>query len=262
MKIKDKIVVITGAAQGIGAAMAECFATAGAAGLVLCDLDSQQVGTVAQALPLSPDKRLGMRCDVAVKEQVEHVVSAAIQRFGRIDMFCSNAGIIVTGDERTPVADWQKAWDINVMAHVHAASAVLPSMLERGEGYLLNTVSAAGLLTSPGAAPYAVSKHAALAFSEWLSITYGNSGIGVSALCPQAIRTKMIEDAIASGAGGAVASGGDMLEPAQVARQALEGVEAGRFLILSHPETQRYVEAKASNVDRWISGMRKFVSKA
>lgn len=260
MNINNKIVVITGAANGIGAAMARRFAEAGAGGVVLCDIDSDGVREVADNLPTPASKRLALACDVADKDDIDRVVAVSLDHFGKIDIFCSNAGVIVTGSESAPSKDWQKAWDINVMSHVHAANAVLPAMLERGNGYLLNTVSAAGLLSSPGAAPYAVSKHAALAFSEWLSITYGDRGIGVSALCPQAIRTKMIEDAIATGAANAVASGGDMLSPDQVALQALEGIEAERFLILSHPETQRYVEAKAGNIERWIGGMRKFIA--
>jgi len=259
MEIKGKIIVVTGAANGIGAALARRFALAGAEALLLCDLDSDGARDVAADLDLPEDRRAGVGCDVADREEVQRLVDMALARFGRIDLFCSNAGILAPGDETAPVAEWQRAWDVNVMAHVHAAQAVLPSMLERGAGYLLNTVSAAGLLTSLGAAPYAVSKHAALAFSEWLAVTYGGKGIGVSALCPQAVRTKMIAEAAAAGAGAAVSSGGNLLEAEEVVDSVIAGLADERFLILPHPETARYAEAKARDIDRWIAGMRRLL---
>lgn len=260
MKIKDKTVIITGAANGIGAEMSRRFALEGAKALVLCDLDAAGAAAVARSIDMPENRLSSLGCDVAKREDIDRVVDHALQRHGGIDVFCSNAGIMMPGNESTPPGDWQRSWEVNVMSHVHAADAVLPTMIARGEGYLLNTVSAAGLLTSPGAAPYAVTKHAALAFAEWLAITYGASGIRVSAICPQAIRTKMIEDAIASGGGAAVSSGGELLEASHVVDQVIEALDREKFLVLSHPETQKYVEAKVSDIDRWIAGMRKFAS--
>ncbi len=261
MQVRDKVVVVTGAAHGIGEAMAERFATDGAKLVVLGDLDGDRVARLADRIGSTGGKALSMPCDVSDEAQLKALADLAVAEGGQIDLFCSNAGVIVSGSEQAPDADWELAWGVNVMAHVYAARAVLPAMLERGEGYLLNTCSAAGLLTSLGAAPYAASKHAAVAFSEWLAITYGSKGIGVSALCPQGVRTKMIEDAIASGSGDAVGSGGDLMEAQQVADIVMTGLAEDRFLILTHPETQTYAERKVGDVDRWIKGMRKFASQ-
>lgn len=261
MIISGKIIVVTGAANGIGAAMAKRFATLGAQAIIICDLDDTGVECLAKEIRTAKNKVRFFKCDVAQRSDLNYVVERTIEEFGRIDLFCSNAGIIVSGDQSTPTSEWQRAWDVNVMAHVNAAEAVLPAMLERGDGYLLNTISAAGMLTSMGAAPYAVTKHGALAFAEWLAITYGLRGIKVSALCPQVVRTKMIEDAIESGAGGAVTSGGDLLEPGHVAQQVVEALAEERFLILTHKETQKYAEGRIANVDKWIAGMQKFAAK-
>lgn len=260
MQISGSVIVITGAANGIGAAMAERFAAEGAELLVLSDLDGGRLGEVAGQINASGGRAIGQVCDVSNETEIRALAARAVAEAGRIDLFCSNAGVMITGDETAPDADWQAAWSVNVMAHVFASRAVLPAMLERGSGYLLNTCSAAGLLTSLGAAPYAVSKHAAVAFSEWLAITYGPRGIGISALCPQGVRTKMIEDAIESGAGGAVSSGGTMLEADTVAGQVVAALAENRFLILTHPETQTFAERKVADVGRWIRGMQKFAA--
>ena len=261
MQIKGSVVAVTGAANGIGAALARRFSAEGARLVILADLDEDGVRGIAASIAAAGGCAVATACDVAREADVRAIAELAKAEAGPIDLFCSNAGIMVTGDPMSPDADWQSAWNVNVMAHVYAARAVLPDMLARGSGYLLNTCSAAGLLTSLGAAPYAASKHAAVAFSEWLAITYGPRGIGVSALFPMVVRTKMIEDAIASGAGGAVSSGGAMLEPDLVAGQVVEALAEQRFLILTHPETQQFAERKIADVDRWIGGMQKFAAQ-
>ncbi len=172
---------------------------------------------------------------------------------GPIALFCSNAGIAIAGGIETETAEWQRIWDINVMAHVHAARAVVPLMLDRGEGYLLNTASAAGLLSQIGSAPYAVTKHAAVSFAEWPSITHGDAGLTVSVLCPQAVRTAMT----AGTEGGGVAGVDGMIEPEDVAQTVIEGLAAERFWILPHPVVADYAKRKADDVDRWLSGMRR-----
>jgi len=177
-----------------------------------------------------------------------------LKKYGQIDLFCSNAGIGVEGDCWVPDREWLRSWEINVMAHVYAARAVLPSMLARKEGYLLQTVSAAGLLTQLGSAPYSVTKHAALSLAEWLSITYGDCGIKVSALCPQGVKTRMLENAEF---GGGAFLRETALEPDQVAEAVIKGLEAEHFLILPHPEVAEYFRRKANDYDRWIRGMRR-----
>ena len=229
MKIEGKSIIITGAANGIGAALAKRFSADGAECVILADLDYSKAESVADAIRSDGGTARAARCDVSKEADLQALVDLAMEQCGRVDLFCSNAGVMITGDPMSEDGDWQQAWDVNVMAHVHAARAVLPQMLKRGSGYLLNTCSAAGMLTSLGAAPYAVSKHAAVAFAEWLAITYGPKGIGVSALCPMVVRTKMIEDAIASGAGDAVSSGGTMMDPAQVADQVVDALEQEQY---------------------------------
>jgi NAD(P)-dependent dehydrogenase (short-subunit alcohol dehydrogenase family) len=181
-------------------------------------------------------------------------VEAVTREFGRIDVFCSNAGIMVEGGEEVPDEDWRRILGVNVMAHVYAARAVLPQMLERGEGYLLQTISAAGLLSQIGSAPYSVTKHAALAFAEWLSITYGDRGIRVSAVCPQGVQTAMLRG---STGGPAQFLAGGAISPEQVAEAAVQGIEREQFLILPHPEVAEYFRRKASDYDRWLRGMRR-----
>jgi short-subunit dehydrogenase len=171
-----------------------------------------------------------------------------------VDVFCSNAGVGVAGGPESPDKDWQKSWEVNLMAHVYAARAVLPQMLERKEGYLLQTVSAAGLLTQIGSAPYSVTKHAALSFAEWLSITYGDQGLKVSALCPQGVRTNML--ARADFAGGAFLLD-TAIEPEQVADAVVQGMAEEKFLILPHPEVAKYFQNKATDYERWLRGLRK-----
>jgi NAD(P)-dependent dehydrogenase (short-subunit alcohol dehydrogenase family) len=257
MRVTGKYIVITGAASGIGAAMARRFAADGAAGICLADLDEDAAGRVAAGLECPTVVR---RTDVGDEEQVRAMVEAATE-LGPIDLMCSNAGIGTgAGLEATP-EQWGAAWAVNVQAHVYAAKAVLPGMLERGGGYFLHTCSAAGLLSQPGDAPYAVTKHAAVAFAEWLALTYGGQGIKVSALCPQGVRTPLLTGGIEEGlAGKAVAAAGTILEPEEVADAVVAGLDAEKFLILPHPEVAEYVRRKASDPDRWLSGLRRMVA--
>ena len=256
MLLKDKVVVVTGGASGIGKSLCERFASEGASGIVVSDINESGVTEVANSIS-GQTESLACVTNVGQEEQVTDLVNLALDKFGRIDLFCSNAGIFTPGGEDVITSEWQNIWDINVMSHVFAARAVLPHMLERGDGYLLNTSSAAGLLNQVGSAPYAVTKHAAVGFAEWLSITYGDRGIKVSVLCPQAVRTQMT----ANTASGGVAGVDGMLEPEQLADTVIETLESERFLVLPHPEVLTYIQRKASDYDRWLSGMRKLQAK-
>jgi NAD(P)-dependent dehydrogenase (short-subunit alcohol dehydrogenase family) len=255
MQVRDSVVVVTGAGRGIGAALARRFAAEGAAGIVVSDVDA----AAAEAVAASLDRAVAVPADVTDADQVASLVTAAESAFGPVDLFCSNAGVAFgRGLEASP-ADWAANLNVNLMAHVHAANAVLPSMLARGRGYLLNTASAAGLLMAVGDAPYSVSKHAAVAFAEWLSVTYGDRGVKVSVLCPMGVRTDMLMPGIEQGevSALAVAAFGDILEPDQVAGIVVDGLAAERFHILPHPEVATFVKRKADDVDRWLSGMRR-----
>lgn len=250
MKVAGKVVVVTGGANGIGRALCSRFAAEGARAVIVADIDAAGTAQVAKASP---------RCEpatvnVAVEAEVAGLVTGVIDQHGHIDLFCSNAGIGIAGDCSVPDSEWQRIWEVNVMAHVYAARAVLPGMLARAEGYLLQTVSAAGLLSQIGSAPYAVTKHAALALAEWLAITYSDAGLKVSALCPQGVRTNMLERA--EFGGGAFLREG-ALEPEQVAQSVIEGLEQEKFLILPHPEAAEYFRRKATDYDRWLRGMRR-----
>jgi NAD(P)-dependent dehydrogenase (short-subunit alcohol dehydrogenase family) len=251
MELRDKVVVITGGANGIGRALCLRFAAEGARGVVVADLDGDAAARVAGEI-----NGLAVATDVSVESDVIHLVARATERYGDIDLFCSNAGIGVDGGADVSDSDWQRIWQINVMAHVYAARAVLPRMLERGEGYLLQTASAAGLLSQIGSAPYSVTKHGALAFAEWLAITHGDAGIKVSCLCPQGVRTNMLETA----RGGAFLRD-TALDPEQVADSVVRGLADERFLILPHAEVAEFFRRKADDYDRWIRGMRRLQVK-
>jgi NAD(P)-dependent dehydrogenase (short-subunit alcohol dehydrogenase family) len=248
MELADKVVVVTGGASGIGRALAERFAAEGARGVVVSDRDA--VGASAVADGIGGDRAIAVTTDVAVEDDIKELVRLTDDRYGPIDLFCSNAGIASSGGADAPDDVWQQIWDINLMAHVYAARAVLPGMLARGQGYLLNTASAAGLLSQIGSAPYAVTKHAAVAFAEWLAITHGDHGIKVSCLCPQGVRTKML------GNGGALL-GPTAIEPEQVADAVVDGLRAEEFLILPHPEVREYFRRKGDDYERWLKGMRR-----
>jgi NAD(P)-dependent dehydrogenase (short-subunit alcohol dehydrogenase family) len=251
MQIKDKVVVVTGGASGIGKSLCERFAQEGARAVVVADIDLVGAEVTANSIEASV-ATLVAGTDVGVEAQVNELVARSEDAFGQIDLFCSNAGIFTAGGENVATDEWQKIWDINLMAHVFAARAVLPAMLERGDGYLLNTSSAAGLLSQVGSAPYSVTKHAAIGFAEWLSITYGSRGIKVSVLCPQAVRTNMT-----AGGDGGVAGLDGMLEPDQLAQTVIETLAEERFLVLPHPEVLTYMRRKTDDCDRWLGGMRR-----
>ena len=249
MELSGKVIVVTGGAHGIGEAMCRRFAAEGAAGIVVADLDTR-----AQAIAEDLGSGRAVIANVAREADVRRIVAETLNAFGRIDLFCSNAGVFTAGGEDTSDADWERIWQINVRAHIYAARAVVPAMLAGGGGYLLQTASAAGLLTQIGSAPYAVTKHAAVAFAEWLAITYGDQGLKVSCLCPQGVRTRMLEDAAGPARTFVAATA---IEPAKVADAVVDGLRAERFLILPHPEVGEYFRRKADDYDRWLRGMRR-----
>lgn len=258
MRVTGENIVITGAASGIGAALARRFAAEGAAGICLADLDADATARVAARLEC---RTAVCRTDVSDEAQVRAMVETAVAELGPVGLMCSNAGIGTGAGLEATAEQWAATWAVNVQAHVYAARAVLPAMLDRGEGYLLNTCSAAGLLTQPGDAPYAVTKHAAVAFAEWLALTYGGRGIKVSALCPQGVRTPLLTDGLGDQlAAKAVAAAGTILEPEEVADAVVAGLDAERFLILPHPEVAEYVRRKAADPDRWLAGLRRLVA--
>jgi NAD(P)-dependent dehydrogenase (short-subunit alcohol dehydrogenase family) len=247
MKVEGKVAVITGGASGIGRALAQRFAAEGAKGVVVADLQEGPLREVADGVG-----GLAVPCDVAKEADIRKLVAAAEAAYGPIDIFCSNAGIARLGDEDVSNDEWQLNWDIHVMAHVYAARAVAPGMAERGSGYLINTASAAGLLSHVYSATYSVTKHAAVAFAEWLSIAYGDKGVRVSVLCPQAVRTAMTQ-----GREAGVASVDGMLEPEQLADTVIDTMGREEFLILPHPQVLDYMRRKTNDYDRWLKGMRK-----
>ena len=247
MNLKDRIVVITGAASGIGRAMARRFVAEGPKLIVCADRD--EAGAKATAAEVGG---VAFKVDVSVEADILNLIETVETDHGPIDLFCSNAGIGVGGGAEASNDAWQRIWDINVMAHVWAARHLVPLMAARGGGYLLNTASAAGLLSQIGSAPYAVTKHAAVGLAEWLAITHGDQGIKVSVLCPQAVRTAMTagnEDGVASVDG--------MMEPEELAEVVVKSIEAEEFLILPHPQVLDYMRAKTNDYGRWIGGMRK-----
>ena len=261
MDIQGKVVVVTGGASGIGKALCQAFAQAGARGVVVADLDGDGAAVGATAIVTgSGAGALAVRTDVAQEAEVRSLVERATTQFGQVDIFCSNAGIISRVDADTPTANWQRHWDVNVMAHVHAANAVLPQMLARGEGWLLQTVSAAGLLSQVNAAPYSVTKHAALGFGEWLSIAHGDAGIHVSCLCPQGVLTPMLLGADSDNGRPSFLGDGAMTAEA-VAACALQGLREERFLILPHEEVLGFWQRKGQDYERWLRGMRRLRAK-
>jgi NAD(P)-dependent dehydrogenase (short-subunit alcohol dehydrogenase family) len=252
VEISGKNIVVTGGANGIGRALCERFAKEGAARISVVDLDEANAAKVAESVAGK-----SFRVDVGSRSEIENLVRDVEADAGPIDLFVSNAGIAIPGGPEVDVESWNRIWDINVMAHVNAAQALLPSMLERGQGYLLNTCSAAGLLSQIGSAPYAVTKHAAVAFAEWISITYGDRGITVSVLCPQAVRTNMT----AGTEGGGVAGVDGMIEPEELAEVTMVGLRDEKFLILPHEIVRTYYQRKGQDIDRWLAGMRRLADQ-
>ena len=249
MKIKDKVVVVTGAASGIGKALAARFAKEGARGVVCADLNEADAKAVAAGIG-----GLGVRCDVGQEGDMNNLVVAALEKYGAVDIFCSNAGIIGRHGLDASLKEWRRTMDVNFMAHVLAARAVVPIMLKQGGGTIVATASAAGLLMSAESVTYTVSKHAAVAFAEWLAVNYGDRGIRVSCLCPQGVRTPML-----------LGPTGDRksfllqgsVSAEDVAGKVMEAIEAERFLVLPHPEVADYEQRKAADRDRWLAGMRR-----
>jgi NAD(P)-dependent dehydrogenase (short-subunit alcohol dehydrogenase family) len=259
MELTDRVAVVTGGASGIGRALAWRLAEEGARAVVVADLDAPGAQAVASDIGA---RALGVGCDVADEQQVIDLVARAEEAFGPIDLFCANAGVAVGTDLDTPEETWELALGVNVRAHLYAAKALVPGWLERGEGYFLATASAAGLLTQIGSAPYAVTKHAAVAFAEWLSVTYGDAGVRVSCLCPMGVNTSMLQAGLDlegdEGLGTrVVAATGTVLEPEDVAAAVVEALREERFLVLPHAEVLDFMRRKTADYDRWLAGMRR-----
>jgi NAD(P)-dependent dehydrogenase (short-subunit alcohol dehydrogenase family) len=247
MELNGKVAVITGGSGGIGRAMARAFLAEGAKAVMLADLDAAAVANAARELGCD-----GMACDVTDEAQVIALVERTRKLHGQIDLFCSNAGAGGQGVlTDAPNAVWQRQWELHVMAHVYAARAVLPDMIERGSGYLLNTASAAGLLAALGSGPYTVTKAAAVKLAEFISITHGDDGIKVSVLCPQGVNTAMAPRRLGDGQTDGI------IEPDQLARTVVDTLREERFYVLPHPEVEEYVRRKGDDVDRWLLGMRR-----
>lgn len=257
MELRDKVAVITGAGSGIGRALAQAFAAEGATAVVCTDLDADNA---AETAAMIGDGATSAPLDVGDERAVEQIVTDTIDAHGGIDVFVSNAGYGRRGGLDLPTDEWERMMNVHTWSHLAAARAVVPHMVERGGGYLLNTASAAGLLTQMDSGPYAVSKHAAVAFAEWVAINYGDQGIGVSVLCPQAVRTNILGPrAVEAGSDSARQAAGDgILEPEVVAQACLDAMREGRFLVLPHPEVETYFQRKAGDYDRWLRGMRRF----
>lgn len=256
MELAGANVVITGAASGIGAAMARRFAAEGASGLWLADLPGTSLEQVAAGIGPAAHPVV---CDVTDESAVQALVGEA-SASAPVDLFCANAGIATAGDIEAPKEVWQQTWEVNVMAHVYGFRACLPQWRARGSGWFLVTASAAGLLTNLGDAPYTATKHAAVGLAEWLAITHGDEGIGVSCLCPQGVRTPMVTGGLDDGAEAArVVELMGLIEPEECADAVVEGLRDERFLILPHPEVRRYLANKTGDIDRWLGGMRKLL---
>ncbi|MFP6808609.1 MAG: SDR family NAD(P)-dependent oxidoreductase [Pseudomonadales bacterium] len=247
MDLKDKVVVVTGGASGIGRAMATRFIKEGAKQVVIADLNEDGLNEVAEEIGAR-----AITTDVSNEDAVKNLIKTSEDDYGQIDLLCNNAGIGMSGGPEVENSAWERIWQINVMAHVYAARAALPAMIARGDGYILNTASAAGLLSQVGSAPYAVTKHAAVGFAEWLALSYGDRGLKVSVLCPQAVRTAMT-----AGNEGGVASQDGLMEPEILCDSVMKAISAETFLIIPHEEVLGYMQKKTSDYDRWIKGMRR-----
>ena len=274
MEISGKVAVVTGGASGVGRSLCLGLAERGAAGVVVCDIDAGGAAKVAAEIEAGGARAIAVPADVSREADVQALVAATEAAFGPVGMFFSNAGIIVAGGPEASDEAWSRIWAINVQSHVYVARAVLPGMLARGEGYLEITASAAGLLTQLGSAPYAVTKHAAVAFAEWLSITHGEQGIVVSCLAPQAFTSNLLNtsrrelgtgelpDAEAGWTGGSAQAAVDgVLTSDQVAQAVLEAVGTEQFLILPHPDVATYEQRRAGDRERWLRGMRRMQAR-
>lgn len=252
MEMSNRVAVITGGSGGIGRAMASAFMAEGAKAIVLADLDEAAVAAAAADLGCE-----GYACNVTNEAEVAALADKVLEKHGQIDLFCSNAGAGGEGlltDAANEV--WQQQWELHVMSHLYAARAVLPAMIERGEGYLLNTASAAGLLAAIGSGPYTVTKAAAIKLAEFISITHADDGIRVSVLCPQGVNTAMAPRSLGDGQTDGI------IEPEQLAQTVVDSIRAERFHVLPHPEVEDYVRRKGDDVDRWLLGMQRLRRKS
>lgn len=259
MKIQGSVAVVTGAASGIGKALCRGLSDAGAEAVVVSDVNESGAEVVAAEIG---ENAVAVPADVSDESSVQQLASTAIEKFGRIDLFCSNAGVSIAGGFEEPDWVWQRSMAVNLMAHVYAARAVIPPMLDAGRGYLLQTSSAAGVLTAFGAAAYAASKHAAVAFAEYLAIHYGDRGIGVSCLCPQAVDTPMLSSSVEDDLLATLKSLSEVLQPEDVAMQAIAGIEAELLHIFPHRGTHDSFIHRAQQPDRWVSEMRQVLTSA
>jgi|TARA_B110000902_G_scaffold262518_1_gene339560 NAD(P)-dependent dehydrogenase (short-subunit alcohol dehydrogenase family) len=249
LEIKNKVIVVTGGAGGIGLAIAKEFLNHNPKIIILADISFENIN-------YTNEKIINKKCDISNETQINSLIDKVNKEFGLIDIFCSNAGILTLGDEQSSNEDWSKNWNLHVMAHVYAAKKLIPDMVNRGSGYFVNTSSAAGLLSHIDSVTYSTTKHAAIGFAEWLAITYGKKGIGVSILCPQAVKTSMTE-----GRENEVSALDGMMEPEFVALEVINAVKNETFLISPHPEVEGYFQNKANNYSRWIGGMQKLRNK-
>jgi NAD(P)-dependent dehydrogenase (short-subunit alcohol dehydrogenase family) len=271
VEITGRVAVVTGAASGAGRAIALGLAARGAGAVVVSDIDGDGAASVAAEVEQAGCRALAVRADVSRENDIAHLVTTGEAAFGAVSLFFSNAGLIVGGGPEVADEAWSRIWAVNVHSHIYVARAVLPGMLARGEGYLVITASAAGLLTQLGSAPYAVTKHAAVALAEWLSVSYGDQGIRVSCLCPQAFTSNLLSTSVRELGGAPLAgstSGGSaqaaidgVLTAEQVADYALDAIGTEQFLILPHPEVATYEQRRASDRERWLRGMRRMQAR-
>jgi NAD(P)-dependent dehydrogenase (short-subunit alcohol dehydrogenase family) len=271
VEITGRVAVVTGAASGAGRAIALGLAARGASAVVVSDIDGDGAATVAAEIDPTGRRALAVRADVSREKDITDLVTASEAAFGPIGLFFSNAGLIVGGGPEVADEAWSRIWAVNVHSHIYVARAVLPGMLARGEGYLVITASAAGLLTQLGSAPYAVTKHAAVALAEWLSVTHGDQGIRVSCLCPQAFTSNLLSTSVrelggappasSTSGGSAQAAVDGVLTAQQVADCALDAIGTEQFLILPHPEVATYEQRRAADRERWLRGMRRMQAR-
>lgn len=260
MELDGKLAIVTGGGGGIGSALAAAVVDAGAR-VVVADLDAGRAAAAISDLPA--ERAIALEVDVTEEADLLKAIEVAEREFGPVDLFFANAGVPPAGGLGLTEGEWRLPLEVNLLAHVRAARILVPKWLERGHGYFVATASAAGLLTQIGSAPYTVTKHAAVGFAEWLSVTYGDRGIGVSCICPMGVRTPMLEGGVRAADPGenlaarVVTTAGAVLEPGDVARATLEAIREERFLVLPHPEVLDYLRRKGSDYDRWLGGMRR-----
>ena len=249
MEIENKVIVVTGGSGGIGQALAVRFFHEKAKAVIVLDINFDNFDTHC-------NKLISKVCDVTNEKELTRIIDEINNEYGLIDIFCSNAGILSLGNEQSSIEDWNKNWNLHVMSHVFAAKKLIPEMLKRGSGYFVNTSSAAGLLSHIDSVTYSTTKHAAIGFAEWIAITYGKQGIGISILCPQAVETAMTK-----GRENEVSALDGMMKPSQVALDVIKAIKEETFLISPHEQVLSYFQNKANNYSRWIGGMQKLRQK-